>query len=314
LFFEGILIKEIMKKEKDMKFTNWFHYFWKVPLCGLIFFLGCIPGGQLAAWLGLSIPEMPVGADQTTVANYTLLGSLILALGLAALARGLSGGFLSRWLILFFFTWIAYGVNNYFEAAIFTTMSAGSLYTVVLYLPALLLCSAAIAWLFPPETNGPTFFANMGAFFAGRTPGRWIWRLLASFLAFPFIYSLIGTLIAPIVVPYYRQDPGQLILPGWGQILPVLALRSLLFLLVCLPILIAWNRSNGRLFLTLGLTLFLFVGGLSMIYAYWLAPVLRVTHSLEILVDEMIYAGALILLLRISKTQPEVKQVPVPAT
>jgi len=35
LFLEGILIKEIMTKEKDMKFTNWFHYFWKVSLCGL---------------------------------------------------------------------------------------------------------------------------------------------------------------------------------------------------------------------------------------------------------------------------------------
>ncbi len=283
-------------------------------LCGLIFFLGFIPGGQLAALLRLSIPEMPVGADQATIANYTLLGSLILALGLAALARGLSGGFIARWLILFFFTWIAYGVNNYFEAAIFTTMSAGSLYTVVLYLPALLLCSAAIAWLFPSEKNGTGFFANVKTFFAGRTPGRWIWRLLAAFLAFPFIYSLVGIVIAPIVVPYYRQDAGQLLLPGWDQILPVLALRSLLFLLVGLPILIAWNRSNRRLFLTLGLTLFLFVGGLSMMYAYWLAPVLRVTHSLEIFVDEMVYAGALILLLRMSKSQAEVKQVPVPAT
>jgi hypothetical protein len=78
-----------------------------------------------------------------------------------------------------------------------------------------------------------------------------------------------------------------------------------LFLLVCLPILITWRLSKNRLFLTLGLTLFILVGGLSMMSAYWLAPVLRVTHSLEIFADEMVYAGALILLLGRRMTQPE---------
>src|SRR5574342_142765 len=100
-----------------MKFRSWIHYLWKVPLCGLLFFFGFIPGGQLATRMGLSMPAMPAGLAQATIAEYTLLGSMILALGLAALARGLSGGFLSRWLILFFFAWVAYGVNNYFEAA-----------------------------------------------------------------------------------------------------------------------------------------------------------------------------------------------------
>jgi hypothetical protein len=115
------------------------------------------------------------------------------------------------------------------------------------------------------------------------------------------------------VLPYYLQGTGQLTLPDWSQILPVLALRSLLFLLVCLPILITWRLSYGRLFLTLGLALFLLVGGIGMMYAYWLAPVLRVTHTLEIFADEMLYAAALILLLRWHRTQPEVEQIPVPA-
>jgi hypothetical protein len=153
----------------DMKFTSLFHYFWKVPLCGLLFFIGLIPGNLLADWMGLPTPGMPVGADEATVGQYTVLASLILALGLAALARGLSGGFLSRWLILFFFTWIAYGVNNYFEAVIFTTTSAASPYMIVLYLPASLLCGAAVAWLFPPDKQGRSFFNQAKAFFGGRT-------------------------------------------------------------------------------------------------------------------------------------------------
>src|SRR5512133_2954490 len=107
-----------------MKFNSWYHYFWKVPLCGFLFFFGFIPGGWLASWIGLAVPDMPAGADPATLAQYPLLASLILALALAFLSGDLSTRFFARWLILFFFTWIAYGVNNYFEAAIFTTMSA----------------------------------------------------------------------------------------------------------------------------------------------------------------------------------------------
>jgi hypothetical protein len=296
-----------------MKFTTWIHYFWKVPVCGLLFFFGFIPGGQLAAWMGLPAPAMPAGADQATIAQFTLLGSLILALGLAAVARGLSGSFLLRWLSLFFFTWIAYGVNTYLEAAIFSTMAAASLYTVVLYLPAALFCSAAVAWLFPSKTQGIGFLAQVRTFFTGRSSGGWIWRLLAAFLSFPLVYYVFGRLISPIVLPYYQRGANELALPGWGQLLPVLALRSLLFLLVCLPILITWKLSNWRLFLTLGLTLYILVGGLGMLSAYWLPTVLRVTHGLEIFADEMAYAGALILLLGKRAAKPEGEQILVPA-
>lgn len=292
-----------------MSFKSLLHYLWKLPLCGLIFFFGFIPGGQLASWMGFSTPDLPAGTDQTTIAQFTLLGSLILALGLSALARGLSGGFLSRWLILFFFTWIAYGVNTYFEAAIFSTLSAATLYTVVLYLPSSLLCSAAVVWLFPPDVPRVSFFTQAKIFFADRTPGSWAWRLLAAFLAFPLAYYFFGRLISPIVLPYYEQRTNELALPGWDQILPVLAIRSLLFLLVCLPILIAWNLSNDRLFLTLGLALFILVGGIAMLSAYWLPSVLRITHGLEIFADEMVYTGALILLLGKHATQPEGRQI-----
>jgi hypothetical protein len=41
--------------------------------------------------------------------------------------------------------------------------------------------------------------------------------------------------------------------------------------------------------------------------------VLRVTHGLEIFADEMVYTGALVLLLGKRVTQPEDKQIPDPA-
>jgi hypothetical protein len=40
----------------------------------------------------------------------------------------------------------------------------------------------------------------------------------------------------------------------------------------------------------------LLVGGLSMLQAYWLPTTLRVVHSLEILADEMMYTGILLMM------------------
>ncbi len=289
-----------------MQFKSVLNYLWKLPICGMAFSVGLMLGSIVATGMGLPTPDLPAGTEQATLAQYALLGSLLLALTLVSVSRGLSGGFVSRWLILSFLTWVAYGVNTYLEAAIFTTVSAASPFTVVMYFSASLLCGAAVAWLFPPETKGGDFFANVQAFFARRSAGAWAWRLLAAFLAFPLAYLAFGRLIAPFVTDYYRQQMSQLTLPGWDRILPVLFLRSLFFLLACLPVLIAWQKSNRRLFVTLGVALFMLVGGLNMLGAYWLPPVLRVLHSLEMFADEVVYAGALVVLLVKNAAQSEV--------
>jgi hypothetical protein len=261
-------------------------------------------GGMAAMGIGLPTPDLPAGVDPTTITQYTALGGLLLALPLAYLSRGLSGGFVSRWLILSLLIWIAQGVNNALEAAIFTTMSAAASYTVVMYFPASLLASAAVAWLFPPDTQGAGFSILVRSFFASRHSGEWAWRLLIAFLAFPLIYYSFGSLIAPLVLDYYRQGIAELALPGLDRLLPVLILRSLLFLFVCLPVLITWQASNWRLFVTLGVVLFMLVGGVNLLQAYWFPPILRMVHSLEILADEIVYAGALVVLLARNAPRP----------
>lgn len=275
---------------------NMFSYLWKIPLCAIAFYGGTMIGGMVASGLGLPAPEMPVGADQMVLGQMMILISLILAGCLAILSRNIAGGFVSRWLTLSFLVWIAYGVNNVLEGAIFTSMSAASLFTIVLYVFASFLCGAAVAWLFPPQNKEPKFFANTKRFFTEHTPQAWLWRFLAAFLAFPLIYLSFGRLIAPLVIDFYEQGLFGLSLPGWNQILPILFIRSFLFLLVCLPILITWHSSNRRLFLTLGISLFLLVGGLSMLQAYWMPTQLRIIHGLEILADELVYSAVLVVL------------------
>ena len=80
-------------------------------------------------------------------------------------------------------------------------------------------------------------------------------------------------------------------------------MRSFLFLIACLPVLITWNGSKRGLFLTLGVTLFLLVGGLSMFQAYWMPATLRIVHSLEILADELVYTGILVSLFIVGQHQ-----------
>lgn len=285
-----------MHKTSLYLLKNILSFLWKIPLCAFAFYGGTMMGGMAASGLGLPTPAMPAGADQMVIGQIMILVSLILAGCLAILSRKLSGSFAARWLILSLLVWIAFGVNNVLEGAIFTSMSAASLFTIVLYIFASLLCGAAVAWLFPPQAHAADFSGRAKRFFARHQTRAWIWRFLAAFLAFPLIYLAFGRLIAPLVIDYYEQGLFGLSLPDWNQILPILFVRSFLFLIACLPVLIAWNGSNRGLFLTLGLTLFLLVGGLSMLQAYWMPSILRVVHSLEILADEMAYTGMMVML------------------
>lgn len=284
-----------------MKIKTMLSYLWKIPLCALAFYGGTFLGGMLASLTGLPVPAMPAGADQMVLGQYLLLVSLILAIALAFLSRKLAGDFLARWLTLSFLVWIAHAVNNVIEGAIFTSLATVSLFTVVLYGVASLLCGAVAAWLFPSQTRGDGFSGRAKAFFARFNAAGWSWRILAALLAFPLIYLAFGRLIAPLVMDYYADGLFGLELPTWNQILPILLLRSLFFLLACLPVLILWQTSNRSLFLTLGLVLFLLVGGLSMLQAYWMSANLRLTHSLEILADEMVYTAVLLVLFRAPK-------------
>lgn len=277
-------------------FKNSLTTLWKLFICAFAFYGGIMLGGMAATMLGLPAPEMPAGADQMVIGQIMLLTSLILAGALAVLSRNLFGGFVERWLTISLLVWITYGVNNVLEGAIFTTMSAASLFTVVLYLVASLLCGAAAAWLFPPISGEKDLLIRARNFFSRHSAAAWAWRFLAIWFAFPLVYLAFGRLIAPFVVEFYEQGLFNLTLPSWDQILLVSLLRSLLFLLACLPVLILSQASPRHMFWILGLTLFLLVGGLSMVQAYWLPVQLRLIHSLEILADELVYTGILITL------------------
>ncbi len=276
-------------------------YLWKIVLAGLVFTVGIVIGGIIPTLMGLPAPPIPEGAEVSLILLYTLPASMVLAAALAALARGIQGRFLSRWLILGFFTWGAH-IAMFIEAAIFMETGAVSamnttLFTIISYFTPGFLSAAIIARLFPPDTAGRSFRANLAAFFAGRKTAVWGWRLLGVLVAFPAIYIFFGWLVMPFTYQFYAQGAYELTAPSWGQIIPVQFARSLLLLLISLPILVTWRDTSRRLFFCLGFAIFVLIGLVWMITSYWFDPALRIFHSLEVFGDAMVYTGVLVSLL-----------------
>jgi hypothetical protein len=272
-------------------------YVWKLPVCGLAFVLGTFAGSMLAGLLGLQMPSLPAGTDPQTLFLVQLLSSPLLALALALLSSRMEGGFLTRWLILSLLTWVAYSVNTVLEASIFTTFGAASPFTILIQLVGSLACAAAVAVLFRPQDAGRGFLTSVGEFFARRSAREWAWRLPLAAVVFMPVYLFFGRLIVPLTYAYYQQELAGLTAPGWGQILPVLFVRSVLFLVASLPVLITWCKSRRSLILWLGFALFVLVGAMGLIGGYWMPTSVRLYHSLEILADSLVYAWALVLLL-----------------
>ena len=92
----------------------------------------------------------------------------------------------------------------------------------------------------------------------------------------------------------------------------VLLVRSILFLLASLPIVVLWQRSNRELLLNLGFALFVLVGFLYMLGAYYMPLEIRVPHTLEILASSFAYSGLLVVLLASGKAC-SVKTLKAPA-
>ena len=274
-------------------------FFWalgKLLLSGLAFVAGAVLGGGVARMLGIPIPTIPGGIDPAKAGQLIPLVGVLLAAVLGILSKNTEVRFLPRWIILSLFSWTAYGLNNYLEAKFFMPASATS-YVLVTNFTACCACSAMAAWLFKPIASSESFGAKTRAFFAARSIGSWTWRLVGGLAAFPLVYFVFGWLVSPFVLPYYQEQYAGLALPTQGTMLLLSAMRSLLFLLSILPVLVTWKGQRTALFLALGGALFMMVGGLNMLQAVWLPLSLRGAHSIEILADSLTHAAALVFLL-----------------
>jgi hypothetical protein len=236
-------------------------------------------------------PAFPNPPSETTNLILGALSSALVAGCLALLAWGVRGSQPVRWLVLAAFTYVIFGLNNQIEAAAFTDFG-GTATMIMFFVAPCVLGAAAAAWLIRSGASQPGWLAA-----GARRPAlAWLWRIAVAWLAFPVIYVFFGMLVSPIVVPFYKDPSFGLTLPGWNTILPVVLLRSALALAVTLPVLLLWSRSRRALLVTLAVAFFAFMGLIGLAMTTFFPPTLRVTHSIEILGDAVLYAWVLVAL------------------
>ena len=282
-----------------MKFRQAFKavggYVWRVPLCAFAYIAGTMAGGEFVSAIGMKLPPVPEQANEQMMGLCLLIGCIVLAIGVGPLAQRIRAGYWVRCLILAGLTYVCIGLNTPIEAAIFTNIDGMRTMVVFSLLPCLLF-GCVTALLFKPSGKVDPFGRQVSHFFSGRSAEQWVWRFVAAICAFPVIYWIFGMMVAPWVIEYYKQGQFGLALPGTGAIILTQLLRSSLFFLAALPVLIVWSGSRRQITVRLGFAFFVLVGLFSMIQTYWLGPVLLILHNVEILADSMVYAGVLALL------------------
>ena len=276
----------------------------KFLLCVIAYMVGLTLGGMLVAALGLQQPSMPEGLDASTAVLYMMLESPLSVLVLIGLARFIAGSYWARTLMLAWFAWVTNSLNNQIEASYFGDMASGFAFNITFALVPLLLMAAAVAWFFPPASKGSDFASAAKAFFGRYSTAHWVWRLGVGALLFMPIYYFFGLLVIPFTAEFYRQGLYDLQVPPLNQLLMILFVRSVLFFLACLPILVAWQSSRRSLVLFLGLALTYFVGLQPLLIANWRPWSLRLPHILEIAADEFVSAWALVMLLGVKQNLP----------
>jgi hypothetical protein len=264
-------------------------FFWKVPLVAAVYFAGSIFSGWMCERLGLQFPDIP-GQEYRPVLSF--LAALVLAAGVALLARGIRGSASFRWLVLFAFTYVSYCVNNQIEGAVFTTASGYASNLLFFLIPSALITGAAALLFRAPDED-----SALATVFSDRPASAWWWRFVVAWVSFPFIYYFFGAFAYPLVRDAYQSSDFALEVPSQSLILGAVFTRSLLFLLVTIPILTYWSRSRRCLTFSLGAALAIMVGLVAMIESTWLPTTLRLVHGVEIALDSLVHAWVLIALL-----------------
>jgi hypothetical protein len=265
-------------------------WLWKIAVCAGMYVVGTMLGGLLVTVLGLDLPSVPGETGDEFQPILLLAGGLVYAVGLAAMAIGLSGQWWKRWFVLGVFLFVINGIGNSIEASIFTTLG-GQAGSVVVFFFSSALCSLAVALLFfaPAGESGTRKLRDFVTFWR---PASLAGRVLLALVAFPVIYLFFGGLVSPIVVPYY-EELAFLYIPPFSTLLPIAFFRSLLLFVVTLPVIIGWQGSRRGLLIGLALGHAAAVGVGGLVQTTFFPTVLRWTHGVEIFADSVVYAWVL---------------------
>ena len=288
-----------MKTQSANTTMSWL---WKIPLIAGTYFIATTVSGGMIMAMGMQFPDFP---GQTYSPIRSFVAALVLGAAVYLLARGISGSTAFRFFSIFAFTYVSFCVNNQLEGAIFTTMGGQDTMLVFFVIPCAAIAAAAVALVKPPEIN-----SVLTTVFSGSSISAWWWRAAIAWLSFPVIYYIFGMLIYPFVAEGYEGGELGLVVPSQGVILGVVSIRSLLFLIVAVPILTNWSRSRRTLFVALAAAFTAMVGVVGLIEVNWIPMTLRIVHGLEISADSIVHAWVLVALLVPKPKVEEAERIP----
>lgn len=270
---------------------------WIVPSAAIAYVIAQAVIGAILSQTPLQPPQIPPAASPGQLMAWSLASAIIIALGIAPLARRLTGGFLTRWSVLAAFIYFVYTANTAIETIVFTKIG-GQAWMVASGLPPALLCAGVLTTIRPISGLSPSL--------AGAHPGGGLaWRLAVAWLAFPATYFVFGILIAPLVIDAYSTENSLIVIPPIGTILAVQLIRSMLFLLPTLAVIERWTAGRLTLWLALGWAHTALVGLAGLVMPSDLfTPTLRLTHSLEIAADSFAYIAIVVAVLAPRRGQP----------
>ncbi len=255
--------------------------------------IGMLLGSMIAKAVGLPMPAPPVYVDPTKLLPLMLLCNIPLAIVLGECYQKLPFKYWQRVAAVFLSNYILYSLVNLLDAFLYSPMPNLATNLFIYLFPALL-TSLIVPLLWQSATTSLPAISWRSLLANGN-----LWRFAAAWLCYVPIYYLIGLLVVPFTKSYYI-DPSHslgLVLPQLWAILLMQIPRGLLFLLAVLPLLLYWPGSRMALWLWTGSVIFIQVANAAIFQSYWLPPIVRIPHGLELLTDSFLQAALYVLLL-----------------
>ena len=271
----------------------------KGAIAALAALAGLIMSGMITPILGLPTPEIPPQVEMGLLLPRMFLTLVVISIVLGECFQKLYASYWRRFIFIWLCNYILYYLLNTLDGLLFSPFPNMSTGIVSNIFPALTMATL-VAWLWRPKAADSQDRDRVRTYFATRRPVDWAWRLAVAWLVYPPIYYLMGLVIAPVVKPYY-EDPtlnlGLTLPPSVEILISMQVVRGLLFLAAVLPIIIAWQGPQSRLWLWVGTVIFIQIAGQIIFQTYWLPAGLRITHCVELLVDSFVQAAIYTLLL-----------------
>jgi hypothetical protein len=263
-----------------------------------LFGLGLVVSSNLLAHSSLLQPTFMAHRLPHPLMDF--LSSFIIVSGAASLSLVLRGSFWIRWTLLSLLMYVLAYVLSTWEAAYFTKFG-GTAFLFSLWVLPSLFCCAAFAWLVKGRDSRESITESTRHYFQSRPLREWLLRLSLAWVAFPAVYFLFGSCVAPIVVPFYKTLD-FLVLPPFGFLIKLQLARSLCILAVLLLFFIVSKASRLSLGLALGWAFYAWTGLSGMVGGDFFPTPVRWAHGVELLMDSIVYVTAATLLLARPKT------------